>query len=256
MSSFLEELTNFFPRPLSAVILDYSHLPRKLKFVHAIPFERNFPTRHDAPIKKMESDENKSVIRFYYRHSPGSKAFKYPHTYMNLYFIEQASLVQLEIKEDALPKEGWNNLIFSYNVPHMSIRSSLFPGFLLAFHSLDIHVLSLGGFCSFQSYLYVLDTWKGIIQVYEIQTESRYLSPSPLKRIDISKSIFQSRYFHTIAVHSNVIVTSGGDSLFIFDHFGTEIIVFDFPKKDPAFVLIDCSLFITVNNSFQKYQLE
>ena len=81
-------------------------------------------------------------------------------------------------------------------------------------YDLNIDPLSLEWFYVFENYLYVLETWKGLIQVHEILGK-KWVGLNHLKTIDLSKLIDQ------IIVNLDFIMINGGDPIFLFDHFGT-----------------------------------
>ena len=250
MTLFLKELNNFFIFEISGLILDYSHFPRKLKLIYSIPFKRYCFKGRIQPIKWIQVKQD-SLIEFYYQQGKDfiKETFSLLSCSSHSIFTMNSSAFAGELVWDV------NDYTLQYSVPKLNILKREDCS-LLHSYDLNIHPASLGGFHVFENHLYALDTWKGKIQVYQM-FDNTVLTLHYLKTIHLCKSIYQSRYFHDIFLTLDIIFISGGDNLFLFDHFGKELIVIDFPGgKDPAFVLQGTYLFIVIKNLFIKYKLE
>ena len=251
MTLFLKELNNFFIIEISGLILDYSHFPRKLKLIYSLPFERDCFKSRKQQIKWIQI-KNDCLIELYYQQQ-GKEFMK--HSFSLLSSPSHSISLNSRAFAGELVWDIKDTWTLQYSVPKINILKREDCS-LLHSYDLSIHAASLGGFHVFENHLYALDTWKGKIQVYEM-FDNTLLVLKHFKTINLRKYIYQSRYFHDILVTVDIILISGGDNLFLFDHFGKELIVIDFPGgKDPAFVLQDTYLFIVIKNLFIKYQFE
>lgn len=253
MTLFVEELNHFFILPISELILDYSHFSRKIKLISRLPFKRYYVYGQKKLIKYIEF-VNESSINIYYQDQKEYVVMNFfiSSTLDSRLLSEPLGLHQM-LKVDTLSycENSW--IFHSYVPPKMVVEKQDFSALYEC--TLDIHHASLGWYYIFKKCLFVLDTWKGIIQVYKISTDKNNNFPlTHSNQINISKFIYQSRYSHTLHVASDIIMISGGDTLWILDQFGNELITFDLPGKDPAFILQNTYLFIIIKNFFFKYQ--
>lgn len=261
MNPVLQEIGLVLPVVLAQEIIGYSHLPLRLSLLHSILFSREFPTKLDAPIKEMNLSMEGGIpnICFFYQATPGSKCFKYPRKTKGKHVVGTRHLgdqdvnefsnefgfrTDIKTHENRFFKLQNRNLIIRTSLPNKSSRISV--------QSVHVHNLSLGSFCIFDNRIYVLDTWLGHILTYVVTNNDEL---SLQASTNISASISQSRYFHSIQVTDTVIAVSRKDTMFLFDRFGTELVMIDIPDKDPGFFLFECCLYVIVRNELRVYQL-
>lgn len=247
MNALFAELCFFFIPELVNMILSYSHIPAKSKLYHQYQFDRTYSKNLEALIRH---------ITFL---PPGKLYFNFlllsTHKRFYKYSIQERNLQNLcgRGTREGLGRREYQGVSFHYIYKN--------PCWLLLYSAscrqkqiqIQVHPLSLGSYCFYKSYVYFMDTWIGCILEYKIFVEAKTVSL--LKKIDVSSTIRCSRYFHAIQVKENIIAVSGHDSLFLFDHFGSEIVTLDFPGKDPGFLLHNKFLYLIIQDMFHVYQL-